>query len=519
MKISSVSLFNVRSFCGDMPHEMELSPTINVLIGKNNSGKSTIIKSINHFQSGEMSKLDRSKINEATYGHDIKITLNSHNDFFHGNILEILRNIFLISPKLSGSLILEENFTRNLMVALNGDVMQQTNRDNPIFGSTEKDNFIYPFFSKKRATDFSINIHQGFKEKILIDSSNLYAKIDTLNDPDNDKHKLFRDTCIDLFGFYISTLTQDDGKVAGLRVNNNTIIPLRQMGDGIANLLSLIVILCTAENKLFLIEEPENDIHPQALKKLLDLIKNASTNNQFIISTHSNIVLKYLGADPNSKVFKVDSQYDEQRHYPVSSIREVNTTEERLEVLEELGYEFSDYGLYKGWLIFEESSIELIVRNFFIPEFYPKLNGLVRTFSARSVDEVKLKFDNFNDYFVFTHLEPIYKNKAWVIVDGGEEERKKLNIIKEQYKKSGWHDENFIQLLKHDFEDYYPNIFEEEVEMIRKMPHGQHKQIHKGKLLEKVNKWCKSNKQEAKKAFRKSAKEILDILEKIQNSL
>jgi hypothetical protein len=57
------------------------------------------------------------------------------------------------------------------------------------------------------------------------------------------------------------------------------------MGEGIPHLLGLINDLCLAENKLFLIEEPENDIHPKALKRLLDLIIQKSQSNQFVIST------------------------------------------------------------------------------------------------------------------------------------------------------------------------------------------------------------------------------------------
>jgi predicted ATPase len=34
------------------------------------------------------------------------------------------------------------------------------------------------------------------------------------------------------------------------------------MGEGVMNILGLIVHLAIAENRLFLVEEPENDVHP-----------------------------------------------------------------------------------------------------------------------------------------------------------------------------------------------------------------------------------------------------------------
>ena len=51
------------------------------------------------------------------------------------------------------------------------------------------------------------------------------------------------------------------------------------MGEGVTNILGLITDLCVAENNIFLIEEPENDIHPKALKALLDLIASKADAN------------------------------------------------------------------------------------------------------------------------------------------------------------------------------------------------------------------------------------------------
>jgi predicted ATPase len=117
------------------------------------------------------------------------------------------------------------------------------------------------------------------------------------------------------------------------------------MGEGIANLVGLIVSLCMAKNKIFLIEEPENDIHLQALKALLRLIEEKSKHNQFIISTHSNIVTKNLGSVEESKVFKVSMSFENESRLPISKVEEVeNEPVARLRLLEELGYEPFDFG-------------------------------------------------------------------------------------------------------------------------------------------------------------------------------
>jgi predicted ATP-dependent endonuclease of OLD family len=63
-----------------------------------------------------------------------------------------------------------------------------------------------------------------------------------------------------------------------------------------------------ADGNLFLVEELENDIHPEGLKAILDVIVEKSSSSQFIVSTHSNIVTKYLGSAPGAKVSKASSR-------------------------------------------------------------------------------------------------------------------------------------------------------------------------------------------------------------------
>jgi hypothetical protein len=87
----------------------------------------------------------------------------------------------------------------------------------------------------------------------------------------------------------------------------------------------LIIYLATAKNKLFLIEELENDIHPEALKQLLELIIEKSDGNQFIITTHSNIVMKYLGACEETKILQVTMELNKDG-IPTSSVKDIKTS-------------------------------------------------------------------------------------------------------------------------------------------------------------------------------------------------
>ena len=268
---------------------------------------------------------------------------------------------------------------------------------------------------------------------------------------------------------------------------------------------------------LFLIEELENDIHPKALKKLLKFIKEKSKYNQFIITTHSNIVTRYLGSVPESKIFRVNMKLKDK--LPFSEIKEIeNNKEERTKIMEDLGYEFIDLDMWKGWIFFEETSAEKIVRNYLIPWFVKELRGNIRTVGLKGVDEIPAKFNDFSNLVLFIHLEPGYKNNAWVIADGDKRGKEVVEELKEKYckRESKWNEDNFVNFLEDDFEKYYPERFQEEVKEILAIGVKKEKRKKKKELLRKVEKWIEeSDEKEVKKEFKESAKEVIEILKKI----
>lgn len=79
-------------------------------------------------------------------------------------------------------------------------------------------------------------------------------------------------------------------------VLTNTTIRLDDLGDGAQNAVLLASILVTLDNTMVLIEEPENHQHPGGLVKLLEFIlKTAKRKNlQLFITTHSIELLKFM---------------------------------------------------------------------------------------------------------------------------------------------------------------------------------------------------------------------------------
>ena len=66
------------------------------------------------------------------------------------------------------------------------------------------------------------------------------------------------------------------------------------LSDGTLRFLALSAIpFLPPQNRIFLIEEPENGIHPRAVSSLLEVLKTAS-DNQILIATHSPLILRQM---------------------------------------------------------------------------------------------------------------------------------------------------------------------------------------------------------------------------------
>jgi len=190
-----------------------------------------------------------------------------------------------------------------------------------------------------------------------------------------------------------------------------------------------------------------------------------------------------------------------------------------VEALEELGYELADYDLWNAWLILEESTAESIINDILIPKFTPGLKSKLGTIAAKGIDDVTLKFERLYTDFLFIHLMPKYLNKAWVIVDNDLNGKKVIRKLKSAFAASEWNENTFQNFSKSNFEEYYPKRFKKDIDKVIKMKHGSPKQEAKKKLLKKVLDWADKNKTESKKQFKKSAKEVIEILKSIEKQI
>lgn len=77
----------------------------------------------------------------------------------------------------------------------------------------------------------------------------------------------------------------------------NKYLPASLISDGTINIMALIVALYF-ERKLFvIIEEPERNIHPYLISKVVGMMKDASRQKQILVTTHNPEFVKYAGLE------------------------------------------------------------------------------------------------------------------------------------------------------------------------------------------------------------------------------
>jgi predicted ATP-dependent endonuclease of OLD family len=484
---------------------------INLLIGRNNTGKSALLRAVYMIQEGSSRSTDNIRLGPDAAQVSLAFDRLPSNMYGGHELGAVTRDSFKGGGVISLAYNRHNAFEINLIPAdgsEGGEVTQWTSR--------EPYNLIYPSLARRQPQHYQQQPTLESATTVYPQDSNLVSRVAAFATAQIPEAERFRTLCKEVIGFTVDVLLghqQNQNQQLGIQVNRFESIPLEAMGAGVSSVLGLLVSLCDAKNKLFLIEEPENDLHPHALKALLDAIITASKDNQFIITTHNSIVLTRLGATPGTVV--LETSRDNVR-IPSSTYRVVSSSEERLEVLRQLGYGFADFYLGEGWLIFEESSAERIIRDWLIPWFVPKL-GRLKTVAASGTSRVSALVQALAEMLIFSHLEQMYKYRAWVLVDGDESGKQVVEKLRAKY--ASWPGENFSSWSKEEFESYYPERFQGQVATIKLTSDAARRRELKNNLLQEVIDWIIQEPQAARQEFEKSAADVIERLTKISECI
>ncbi len=139
------------------------------------------------------------------------------------------------------------------------------------------------------------------KAELEADGANLSIALKHIME-DNKKKKLLLNLVKDLLPF-IDTLDVEKFADKSLMFKlqekyfSNQYLPASLISDGTINMTALIVALYFGRKTSVIIEEPERNIHPHLISRVVEMIKDASRNKQIIATTHNPEMVKYSGLE------------------------------------------------------------------------------------------------------------------------------------------------------------------------------------------------------------------------------
>ena len=95
---------------------------------------------------------------------------------------------------------------------------------------------------------------------------------------------------------------QGGAVVLQAKLVDNTIVPAEAVSEGLLYFLGFTALQHLAESKLFLVEEPENGLHPARIAEVMAILREISKTSQVVIATHSPLVVNELKGDEISIV-------------------------------------------------------------------------------------------------------------------------------------------------------------------------------------------------------------------------
>ena len=131
----------------------------------------------------------------------------------------------------------------------------------------------------------------------------------------------------------IALIPRQDEGVLYVKIGETDERKIFDLGDGVQSLIILFYKMFFTENCVFLIEEPENTLHPGMQRKMIEVMYSKEIqekNHQFFISTHSNHMMDLTLDFKNISIYKF-SLLDDNRKF----VEQVNSGDEN--VLLELG--------------------------------------------------------------------------------------------------------------------------------------------------------------------------------------
>ncbi len=162
------------------------------------------------------------------------------------------------------------------------------------------------FFSDMAVYDFDPKLAKRAapltgKVELNEDGSNLAIIVKDVISNNADRRK-FSNIITDMLPFVQSVNTENiaDRSVLFTLTENyfkKRALPSSLISDGTINITALVVALYFQDNALTIVEEPERNIHPSLIARVMEMMNDASSLRQIMITTHNPEIVRYAGLE------------------------------------------------------------------------------------------------------------------------------------------------------------------------------------------------------------------------------
>lgn len=434
--IEEIKLFNYK---GITEVELKGLSHINVVCGKNNSGKSSILESIAQQQ-------------HRTLGRTIKESgidwLNNNFELVTRNYSEphpttLIRWFKDFMPSQIGITIYDnmiEAKTREYSESFNSHVGRR-------YGVLDFNNFLRSFVQEEIQffKPLLIPPKRRLEHEIIINTSvqptpegtQLLNRLFVLKnqDPHSKEYRIYKEIYENFSkitdGYYFNIVPAKENKISVFFSNDlKAWIKGDACGLGLRDVLIILSFVIDFDYNFIMIEEPENHIHPDMQRRLLQFLKGIE-DKQFLMATHSNVFLDPTYTDKMYFVERTDTVH-------------IYDKTKRAAMLRDLGYSIVD-NLVSDLVILTEGPSDAPI----IEEICKKIGF----WELYSIKIWSLGGDIMSQLDLSTFVDNIGSNKVIALIDSDTESKKE----RERFKKN-CQDTNIecVQLERYAIENYIP---------------------------------------------------------------